>query len=246
MRTTDTNDRLWPNLRQFLRSPPASVRADWNARRYFQVLLACVYVLPQRHRRRWLKGKGRFCPVCSEDVRFYVPHGAPLRSQARCPTCAALERHRLLWLYLERRTGILDRHFATVLHAAVEPILARRIANLPWISYHAYGLQKMPNAGLDRDYAKLPFQSERFHLVICNHVLEHSTDPIAVLTEVTRVLKKHGTALLQVGPNQPIVPPEVSGLRLCSMGPDTFLTAPERKRFGLAHPFPSRLWVASK
>ncbi len=38
----------------------------------------------------------------------------------------------------------------------------------------------------------IPFPDERFHLVICNHVLEHVKNPDKVLRECKRVLKKNG------------------------------------------------------
>jgi len=43
-----------------------------------------------------------------------------------------------------------------------------------------------------------PFDDESFNLIICNHVLEHIPDDTAAMNEIYRLLKKCGTAILQV------------------------------------------------
>ena len=48
------------------------------------------------------------------------------------------------------------------------------------------------------DAAKLPFKSDFFELVYCLEMLEHVDDPVAVLKEARRVLKKGGKMVLLV------------------------------------------------
>jgi len=43
---------------------------------------------------------------------------------------------------------------------------------------------------------KLPFEDESFDLVLCTQVLEHVNDPTAVLSEIRRVLRPGGGALI--------------------------------------------------
>ena len=72
-------------------------------------------------------GRGVECPVCGTRRRKFLPYGyvAP-RADALCPSCLSLERHRLLWLYLERETDLLTRP-VRLLHIAPEVCLMRRL-----------------------------------------------------------------------------------------------------------------------
>ncbi len=48
------------------------------------------------------------CPVCGARYRRFMPYGyVEVRGNALCPGCLALERHRLLWLWLCRETDLL-------------------------------------------------------------------------------------------------------------------------------------------
>ena len=53
-------------------------------------------------------GTGRWCPVCGNSSRLFRSFGAVPREDAQCVHCDALERHRLLWLYLNKRTDLFD------------------------------------------------------------------------------------------------------------------------------------------
>ena len=48
------------------------------------------------------------------------------------------------------------------------------------------------------DVTKLPFPKDEFDWVICNHVLEHIEEDQKAMSELYRVLKTGGCALLQV------------------------------------------------
>ena len=72
-------------------------------------------------------GRGRECPICGTRRRRFLPYGyVSSRPDALCPTCLSLERHRLLWLYLTRETGLL-RNPARILHIAPEICLMKRL-----------------------------------------------------------------------------------------------------------------------
>jgi SAM-dependent methyltransferase len=55
----------------------------------------------------------------------------------------------------------------------------------------------------------LPFPDERFDVVVCEQILEHLGDPLFVLKEAGRVLKKGGLLVL----GTPIFPPGAAALR---------------------------------
>ncbi|HSM63218.1 MAG TPA: methyltransferase domain-containing protein, partial [Gillisia sp.] len=44
----------------------------------------------------------------------------------------------------------------------------------------------------------LPFEDNSFDFILCNHVLEHIPDDTKAMKELYRILKKGGTAILQI------------------------------------------------
>lgn len=48
------------------------------------------------------------------------------------------------------------------------------------------------------DIHQIPFEENTFDVVLCNHVLEHVADDIKAMSEINRVLKPNGFAILQV------------------------------------------------
>lgn len=54
------------------------------------------------------------------------------------------------------------------------------------------------NRVIDSDITNMPFEDEKFDIVWCSHVLEHSYDPITSLKELSRVCKKGGYVLIVV------------------------------------------------
>ena len=76
------------------------------------------------------KGKGRECPLCGAEYRRFLPYGYVVpRPDALCPRCLALERHRLLWLWLTRETDLAERR-PRLLHIAPEVCLGRRLKRI--------------------------------------------------------------------------------------------------------------------
>ena len=68
-------------------------------------------------------GRGVECPVCGTRRRKFLPYGyVHSRPNALCPRCLSLERHRLLWLYLQRETDLLTA-YPRILHIAPEVCL---------------------------------------------------------------------------------------------------------------------------
>ena len=53
-------------------------------------------------------------------------------------------------------------------------------------------------ADIKGDICNLPFNDNQFDYILCNHVLEHVYDDQMAMNEIFRVLRKGGTAILQV------------------------------------------------
>ena len=78
-------------------------------------------------------GKGKECPLCGCRRRKFLPYGyVSPRENALCPNCLALERHRLLWLWLLRESDLGRGAVALprLLHIAPEASLMRHFKRL--------------------------------------------------------------------------------------------------------------------
>ncbi len=53
-------------------------------------------------------GNNRYCPICQRASRKFAIAGLARRTDALCVHCDALERHRLIWLYLTQCTNLFD------------------------------------------------------------------------------------------------------------------------------------------
>lgn len=136
------------------------------------------------------------CPVCGGRFRWFVPYGhVSVRRNALCPSCLALERHRLLWLYLQQRTDFFEAR-RRVLHVAPERCLLERFRAIHGPGYVTADLES-PLAALRADVQDLPLPDDSFDVVICNHVLEHVEDDLRAMRELRRVLAPGGWAILQ-------------------------------------------------
>jgi SAM-dependent methyltransferase len=142
--------------------------------------------------------------------------------RSRCPRCGALQRHRLLWLFLERETTLL-RDGGRVLHFAPEAGIAARLAATAGVDYVSADLE--PGAAmLTLDLERLDLPDAAFDWILCLHVLEHVGDDRAAMAELFRVLRPGGTAIVQVPTFGP------------TTDEDPAVTGPEerRARFGQA------------
>lgn len=149
----------------------------------------------------WLRiryhGRDRFCPICRSRLRRFLVFGLTRRSEARCPVCGALERHRFLWVFLQRRTDLFDPRSKRMLHLAPEPLLEARFRRLPQVRYLSADLCD-PRAMERIDIMNIPHPDESFDLIFCNHVLEHVADDRRAMGELRRVLRSGGWVAIQV------------------------------------------------
>ena len=144
----------------------------------------------------WYKGKLFTCPVDGRSYRKFISYGRlHPRKNALCPGCLALERHRLLWLFLRQQTNLFT-HPMRLLHIAPEICFQKRFAMLPLLEYTTADLDS-PLADLSMDIQDMPVRDAYFDAIICNHVLEHVSDDRKALSEIYRVLKPGGWAVLQ-------------------------------------------------
>ena len=136
-------------------------------------------------------------PINNKSYRKFLPYGYNnIRDNALSPGSLSLERHRLLWLYLQNETQIFKKKFK-VLHVAPEQAFYKKFIKLNNLDYVTFDMNS-PIAKIKGDICNLPFSENQFDFILCNHVLEHVNDDIAAMLELFRVLKKNGVAILQV------------------------------------------------
>jgi SAM-dependent methyltransferase len=137
------------------------------------------------------------CPVCESSFSKFLPYGRiKPRENALCPNCLSLERHRLMWLFLKDKSPFFTSRLH-VLHIAPEACFIKRFEKLHGDHYITADIES-PLAKVKMDIHQIPFESNTFDVVLCNHVLEHVQDDIKAMTEIHRVLKHGGFAILQV------------------------------------------------
>jgi Methylase involved in ubiquinone/menaquinone biosynthesis len=114
-----------------------------------------------------------------------------------CPRCGAHDRERHLLLYMQA-TGLLrGMRGKSVLHFAPEANLSRHFDDSNPARYVRCDLHPR-SQGIQRvDLLNMEFGAQEFDVIIANHVLEHVADDKRALSEITRVLKPGGWAILQ-------------------------------------------------
>lgn len=145
------------------------------------------------------KGKERFeCPICGYSGPFMdIAPTTGLRKHAKCPSCNALERHRIQFLVLERLLG--DRGEVVkgkMLHFAPEPFFRDYFSK----RFAQYETADFCMEGVDYhvDIQQLPFADASYDFVFASHVLEHIPDDEKAIAEIRRILRPGGIAILPV------------------------------------------------
>lgn len=142
-------------------------------------------------------GRGRFCPVCGKSSRRFKPYGLVPREDAQCMHCGALERHRLLWLFVQKKTSLFDGMAKKMLHVAPEACFEPRFKERLGDDYLTADLFN-PRAMVKMDITDIRYADRSFDVIYCSHVLEHVQDDRRAMREIFRVLKNDGWAILLV------------------------------------------------
>ena len=146
-------------------------------------------------------GEGKECPVCGARRRKFLPYGyVSPRENALCPNCLALERHRLLWLWLLRESDLGRGAVALprLLHIAPEVALMRKFRKMYSSQPDRYITADLesPLADMHFDVQQIPMGDGEVDTIICNHILEHGEDDSKALRELYRILRPNGWAVI--------------------------------------------------
>ena len=194
-----------------------------------------------------LKGNTFTDPIDGKSFRMFLPYGyGNQRNNVLSPSTLSLERHRLLWLYLQNETDFFQSELDSdspvtqnkriklrkdaetssalkVLHFAPEQEFYKRFKKQTNIEYTTTDLLS-PLADVKADICNLPFEDNTYDVIFCNHVLEHIPDDTKAMKEMFRVLKPGGMGIFQI-------PQDLS--RASTFSDDTIVDQKERaKIFG--------------
>lgn len=137
------------------------------------------------------------CPICRYHGPFLdkVTHNS-IRKHAKCPNCGALERHRLQLLVLQTVLSNRKTNHLKMLHVAPEAFF-REFFSQRFGQYETADL-KMKGADHIVDLQHLPFSDNTYDFVFASHVLEHIPDDRNAISEIRRILRPNGMAILPV------------------------------------------------
>src|SRR5690348_607551 len=161
----------------------------------------------------WLPFGSRHCVICGHDVWWFLAHRGGSKARPAlvreldvvcsdvdhfgCPHCGSHDRERHLLMYFEATRLLEDMAGRTIVHFAPEKRLSQRIAATRPEVYVKCDLYPVSPDVERVDLLAMKFPSESVDLLIANHVLEHVTDDSKALSEIHRVLKVGGYAILQ-------------------------------------------------
>jgi len=145
----------------------------------------------------FLKGSRFEDPIDGRSFRKFLPYGyGTPRENVLSPSTLSLERHRLLWLWLQRETDFFTKP-SKLLHFAPEQAFYKRFKKMNHFTYTTTDINS-PLADVKADICNLPFGENEYDIILCNHVLEHIPDDTKAMQELYRVLKPGGMAILQI------------------------------------------------
>jgi len=164
-----------------------------------KLLFSGLYSIARKFYRKlravWYAGNKHECPVCGGKYRTFLPYGMNNRANAQCPGCGLVERHRLLWLYLSKKTDFFTNE-NKVLDIAPMSFFQDKCQVLPNLEYLSADIES-PLAMVKMDITEIQYPANHFNCIICYHVLEHVSNDMKALREFFRVLKPGGWAILQ-------------------------------------------------
>ncbi len=141
-------------------------------------------------------GSSVSCPCCGSSFRKFARfHG--LNDQ--CPSCGSLMRQRAVTLYLRDVLRVPEKGGDT-LHVGPASSVRGWLVSFPAVHYVSLDLDS-PIADIKGDITDLPFPDDSYDLIVCLHVLEHVPEDRKAISELFRVLRPGGKAVIQVPPS---------------------------------------------
>ncbi|UBZ15400.1 methyltransferase domain-containing protein [Flagellimonas marinaquae] len=167
------------------------------------------FSIKQKHREYRKKRKEKIfkgnivqCSICNSEYREFAPFGNTKRKNSKCHNCGSLERHRLIWKYIQDKKLITKP--VRLLHFAPEKVFYDIFSESHDIAYfpcdlHPKVYDYKGKTIINKVYiAQIPYETDSFDFILCNHVLEHIPNDALAMSELYRVMKPNGLGIFQV------------------------------------------------
>ena len=168
-------------------------------RNVIPLVRACYQAKAKRAMRQ-----NKWCNICGwRGNQFDVSYSEVMRRDeiGVCPNCKSEPRQRALFKYLQQEFlsdylyKIKDGNFLCL---EIGPDRSNPVEKaLVGIVYMSVDFDAS-HAMIQMDLTDLTFKDSTFDLVVCSHVLEHIGDDARGISQIRRVLKQDGVALIQV------------------------------------------------
>lgn len=160
------------------------------------IIWSCYYKIAHSKRPSFL------CPICKYKGAFadYNKNSFVIK-YTQCPKCELYERHRLQFLVFEKLSQQFDFSQMSILHIAPE-LAFKKYLKKRFCIYHTADIVG-EGTNFQADIRALPFNDCSYDVIFASHVLEHVKEDYLALSEIRRVLKPQGLAILPV----PVVSP---------------------------------------
>lgn len=136
-------------------------------------------------------GNSHQCTICKIKIRTFIRNQ---RNDLLCPNCGSLPRDRRLWQIVEKYF-LKDNN--KILDFSPSRCLSKKMKSVSHINYMSSDLSGNFNADFKYDITNLEIETNTLDLVICYHILEHIDNDLQAMSELYRVLKNNGKAIIQ-------------------------------------------------
>ena len=146
-----------------------------------------------------LRGNKVYCACCRSTFKEFAPFGNDRRQNAWCPKCESLERHRLLWMYFEKKTNIYTADLK-LLHIAPETVFFHKFKKQKNIDYYPVDIfpHLYPKGTTYLDILDHEIPDNSFDVIICNHVFQYIEDDKTAMANILKLMKPGGWGIMQV------------------------------------------------
>lgn len=187
----------YPSMKLFLKSILDVLKGNFFQAR--NALIASIQTLNCQIKRIIKNRNIVECNYCGWKGNEFFPHHTKSdnKSNEVCPNCFSIPRYRLLLYFLNERMDFFNKYHK-ILEIGPNRSLQTLCLNNPNCEYISIDIRS-PYAMIRMDAQNLKFDNEFFDVIFCISVLNFIEDDQKAISEIFRVLKPGGYAIVAAG-----------------------------------------------